>query len=156
MQKHECCHWALASLLSCWTILHTAYCFLASNMASNMGATTWNCCDQVLNTHVKTSHKEFSEQWVVYRKSKHSWPCLLSISRQLSEENANLQEHVEKETEEKKRLSRTNEELLWKLQTVEPMSPVKLSPTSPTHIYRSSSGPPTPAKVSTVPRWQAT
>ncbi|XP_060090716.1 microtubule-associated tumor suppressor candidate 2 isoform X2 [Heteronotia binoei] len=74
------------------------------------------------------------------------------VTRQLSEENANLQEHVEKETEEKKRLSRTNEELLWKLQTAEPQSPVKLSPTSPTRIYRSSSGPPTPAKVSTVLR----
>ncbi|XP_060129794.1 microtubule-associated tumor suppressor candidate 2 isoform X2 [Zootoca vivipara] len=74
------------------------------------------------------------------------------VTRQLSEENANLQEYVEKESKEKKRLSRTNEELLWKLQTSDPMSPVKLSPTSPTHIYRSSSGPPTPAKVSTVPR----
>uniref|UniRef100_A0A8B9PMR2 Microtubule associated scaffold protein 2 n=1 Tax=Apteryx owenii TaxID=8824 RepID=A0A8B9PMR2_APTOW len=74
------------------------------------------------------------------------------VTRQLSEENANLQEYVEKETEEKKRLSRTNEELLWKLQTGEAMSPVKLSPTSPTPIYRCSSGPPTPAKVSTVPR----
>ncbi|KAF7251002.1 hypothetical protein EYD10_03503 [Varanus komodoensis] len=74
------------------------------------------------------------------------------VTRQLSEENANLQEYVEKESKEKKRLSRTNEELLWKLQTSEPMSPVKLSPTSPTHIYRSSSGPPTPAKVSIVPR----
>ncbi|XP_003219274.2 microtubule-associated tumor suppressor candidate 2 isoform X2 [Anolis carolinensis] len=74
------------------------------------------------------------------------------VTRQLSEENANLQEYVEKESKEKKRLSRTNEELLWKLQTSEPISPVKLSPTSPTHIYRSSSGPPTPAKVSMVPR----
>ncbi|EMP31157.1 Microtubule-associated tumor suppressor candidate 2 [Chelonia mydas] len=74
------------------------------------------------------------------------------VTRQLSEENANLQDYVEKETKEKKRLSRTNEELLWKLQTAEPMSPVKLSPTSPTPIYRCSSGPPTPAKVSTVPR----
>ncbi|XP_062423147.1 microtubule-associated tumor suppressor candidate 2 [Rhea pennata] len=74
------------------------------------------------------------------------------VTRQLSEENANLQEYVEKETEEKKRLSRTNEELLWKLQTGEAISPVKLSPTSPTPVYRCSSGPPTPAKVSTVPR----
>ncbi|KYO27404.1 microtubule-associated tumor suppressor candidate 2-like isoform C [Alligator mississippiensis] len=74
------------------------------------------------------------------------------VTRQLSEENANLQEHVEKETEEKKRLSRTNEELLWKLQAGDAMSPVKLSPTSPTPIYRCSSGPPTPAKVSTMPR----
>uniref|UniRef100_A0A673K7P6 Microtubule associated scaffold protein 2 n=1 Tax=Sinocyclocheilus rhinocerous TaxID=307959 RepID=A0A673K7P6_9TELE len=41
----------------------------------------------------------------------------LTVSRQLSEENANLQEYVEKETNEKKRLSRNNEELLWLLQT---------------------------------------
>ncbi|XP_016064938.1 PREDICTED: microtubule-associated tumor suppressor candidate 2 isoform X1 [Miniopterus natalensis] len=73
------------------------------------------------------------------------------VTRQLSEENANLQEYVEKETQEKKRLSRTNEELLWKLQTGDPTSPIKLSPTSP--VYRgSSSGPSSPAKVSTTPR----
>uniref|UniRef100_A0A673APX6 Microtubule associated scaffold protein 2 n=1 Tax=Sphaeramia orbicularis TaxID=375764 RepID=A0A673APX6_9TELE len=41
----------------------------------------------------------------------------LAVSRQLSEENANLQESVEKESTEKKRLSRNNEELLWRLQT---------------------------------------
>uniref|UniRef100_A0A665XDC1 Microtubule associated scaffold protein 2 n=1 Tax=Echeneis naucrates TaxID=173247 RepID=A0A665XDC1_ECHNA len=41
----------------------------------------------------------------------------LVLSRQLSEENANLQESVEKESTEKKRLSRNNEELLWRLQT---------------------------------------
>ncbi|EHB00451.1 Microtubule plus-end tracking protein TIP150 [Heterocephalus glaber] len=73
------------------------------------------------------------------------------VTRQLSEENANLQEYVEKETQEKKRLSRTNEELLWKLQTGDPTSPIKLSPTSP--VYRgSSSGPSSPARVSTMPR----
>ncbi|XP_066225375.1 microtubule-associated tumor suppressor candidate 2 isoform X2 [Saccopteryx leptura] len=73
------------------------------------------------------------------------------VTRQLSEENANLQEYVEKETQEKKRLSRTNEELLWKLQTGDPTSPVKLSPTSP--VYRgSSSGPSSPAKVNTMTR----
>ncbi|KAI6056070.1 microtubule-associated tumor suppressor candidate 2 isoform X1 [Marmota monax] len=73
------------------------------------------------------------------------------VTRQLSEENANLQEYVEKETQEKKRLSRTNEELLWKLQTGDPTSPIKLSPTSP--VYRgSSSGPSSPARVSTTPR----
>ncbi|XP_054433092.1 microtubule-associated tumor suppressor candidate 2 [Pteronotus mesoamericanus] len=73
------------------------------------------------------------------------------VTRQLSEENANLQEYVEKETQEKKRLSRTNEELLWKLQTGDPTSPVKLSPTSP--VYRSSSsGPSSPARVSTTLR----
>ncbi|TEA24116.1 hypothetical protein DBR06_SOUSAS2610063, partial [Sousa chinensis] len=73
------------------------------------------------------------------------------VTRQLSEENANLQEYVEKETQEKKRLSRTNEELLWKLQTGDPTSPIKLSPTSP--VYRgSSSGPSSPARVSMTPR----
>lgn len=43
--------------------------------------------------------------------------------RQLSEENANLQEYVEKESNEKKRLSRNNEELLWLLQTSPHLSP---------------------------------
>ncbi|XP_036687591.1 microtubule-associated tumor suppressor candidate 2 isoform X1 [Balaenoptera musculus] len=73
------------------------------------------------------------------------------VTRQLSEENANLQEYVEKETQEKKRLSRTNEELLWKLQTGDPTSPIKLSPTSPVH-RGSSSGPSSPARVSMTPR----
>ncbi|CAJ0949508.1 unnamed protein product, partial [Ranitomeya imitator] len=44
--------------------------------------------------------------------------------RQLSVENANLQESVEKESKEKKRLSRTNEELVWKLQSADSMSPI--------------------------------
>ncbi|XP_066507475.1 microtubule-associated tumor suppressor candidate 2 isoform X2 [Hoplias malabaricus] len=47
----------------------------------------------------------------------------LALSRQLSEENANLQEYVEKESSEKKRLSRNNEELLWRLQTSPHLSP---------------------------------
>uniref|UniRef100_A0A8C1GDY6 Microtubule associated scaffold protein 2 n=1 Tax=Cyprinus carpio TaxID=7962 RepID=A0A8C1GDY6_CYPCA len=45
------------------------------------------------------------------------------LTVQLSEENANLQEYVEKETNEKKRLSRNNEELLWLLQTSPHLSP---------------------------------
>ncbi|XP_029458478.1 microtubule-associated tumor suppressor candidate 2-like isoform X2 [Rhinatrema bivittatum] len=73
-----------------------------------------------------------------------------AVTRQLSEDNANLQESVEKESEEKKRLSRTNEELLWKLQTAEPMSPVRLSPSSP--LYRSASGSLSPSKVNTASR----
>uniref|UniRef100_A0A3P9JIF0 Microtubule associated scaffold protein 2 n=1 Tax=Oryzias latipes TaxID=8090 RepID=A0A3P9JIF0_ORYLA len=48
----------------------------------------------------------------------------LAMSRQLSEENANLQESVEKESTEKKRLSQNNEELLWLLQTSPLMSPL--------------------------------
>uniref|UniRef100_A0A3Q3J278 Microtubule associated scaffold protein 2 n=1 Tax=Monopterus albus TaxID=43700 RepID=A0A3Q3J278_MONAL len=59
----------------------------------------------------------------------------LALSRQLSEENANLQESVEKESTEKKRLSRNNEELLWRLQTSPLMSPAS----SPLHRSFSSS-----------------
>ncbi|XP_047451014.1 microtubule-associated tumor suppressor candidate 2 isoform X2 [Mugil cephalus] len=67
----------------------------------------------------------------------------LAVSRQLSEENANLQVHVEKESNEKKRLSRTNEELLWRLQTGE-LSP-HMSPSS-SPIHRPCSGPGSPAR----------
>ncbi|XP_013868206.1 microtubule-associated tumor suppressor candidate 2 [Austrofundulus limnaeus] len=67
----------------------------------------------------------------------------LVVSRQLTEENANLQVHVEKESKEKKRLSRTNEELLWRLQTGE-LSP-NMSPTS-SPIHRAPSGPASPAR----------
>ncbi|XP_071409343.1 microtubule-associated tumor suppressor candidate 2 isoform X2 [Pithys albifrons albifrons] len=74
------------------------------------------------------------------------------ITRQLSEENANLQEYVEKEVEEKKKLSRTNEELLWKLQEGDAVSPVKLPPTSSTSFYHCSSENSSPAKVRTLRR----
>ncbi|XP_044210864.1 microtubule-associated tumor suppressor candidate 2 isoform X2 [Thunnus albacares] len=67
----------------------------------------------------------------------------LAVSRQLSEENANLQVNVEKESNEKKRLSRTNEELLWRLQTGE-LSP-RMSPSS-SPIHRPPSGPGSPAR----------
>ncbi|XP_031647318.1 microtubule-associated tumor suppressor candidate 2 [Oncorhynchus kisutch] len=80
----------------------------------------------------------------------------LAMSRQLSEENANLQESMEKESNEKKRLSRNNEELLWRLQSPH-MSPTgspihRGSPilhssntSSPGH-HRSSAGPGSPAR----------
>ncbi|XP_069495594.1 microtubule-associated tumor suppressor candidate 2 [Ambystoma mexicanum] len=74
----------------------------------------------------------------------------VAVTRHLSEENANLHESVEKESEEKKRLSRTNEELIWKLQTGEPMSPVRLSPSST--LYPSVSGALSPSKVQAAPR----
>ncbi|KAM7374386.1 hypothetical protein PAMP_007044 [Pampus punctatissimus] len=63
----------------------------------------------------------------------------LVLSRQLSEENANLQESVEKESTEKKRLSRNNEELLWRLQTSPLMSP------SSSPLHRSFSTSPAPS-----------
>ncbi|XP_054883765.1 microtubule-associated tumor suppressor candidate 2 isoform X2 [Poeciliopsis prolifica] len=67
----------------------------------------------------------------------------LAVSRQLSEENANLQVHVELESKEKKRLSRTNEELLWRLQTGE-LSPHMTPSSSP--IHHPASGPGSPAR----------
>ncbi|KAM8897492.1 uncharacterized protein mtus2a isoform 1-T2 [Spinachia spinachia] len=63
----------------------------------------------------------------------------LVMSRQLSEENANLHDSVEKESTEKKRLSRNNDELLWRLQTSPLMSPAS----SPLH--RSFSTSPVPS-----------
>ncbi|KAL4647734.1 microtubule-associated tumor suppressor candidate 2-like [Arapaima gigas] len=74
----------------------------------------------------------------------------LAMSRQLSEENANLQVYVEKESNEKKRLSRTNEELLWRLQTGE-LSPRMLSPSS-SPVHRASPGPGSPARFQPFPR----
>uniref|UniRef100_A0A3Q3VLE9 Microtubule associated scaffold protein 2 n=1 Tax=Mola mola TaxID=94237 RepID=A0A3Q3VLE9_MOLML len=68
----------------------------------------------------------------------------LTLSRQLSEENANLHESVEKESTEKKRLSRNNEELLWRLQTSPLMSPTS----SPLHRPFSTS--PVPSSVLNV------
>lgn len=69
--------------------------------------------------------------------------------RQLSEENANLQEYVEKESNEKKRLSRTNEELLWRLQTGE-LSP-RMSPNQ-SPLHRPSPGPGSPSQIPPFPR----
>ncbi|OCT96061.1 hypothetical protein XELAEV_18013743mg [Xenopus laevis] len=71
------------------------------------------------------------------------------VTRQLSVENANLHESVEKESKEKKRLSCTNEELVWKLQSTQSMSPIKL-PSSP--INRSVSGSLSPSKANMSPR----
>ncbi|XP_076137800.1 microtubule-associated tumor suppressor candidate 2 [Alosa pseudoharengus] len=73
----------------------------------------------------------------------------IAMSRQLSEENANLQEYVEKESNEKKRLSRNNEELLWRLQTGE-LSP-RMSP-SGSPIHRAASGSTSPSRVQNFPR----
>ncbi|KAM4545941.1 microtubule-associated tumor suppressor candidate 2 homolog isoform 2-T2 [Odontesthes bonariensis] len=71
----------------------------------------------------------------------------LVLSRQLSEENANLQGSVEKESTEKKRLSRNNDELLWRLQTSPLMSPAS----SPLHRSFSSSPVPSSSLFSSSP-----
>ncbi|XP_072433386.1 microtubule-associated tumor suppressor candidate 2-like isoform X2 [Chiloscyllium punctatum] len=74
----------------------------------------------------------------------------VALTRQLSEENATLHEYVEKESKEMKRLSRTNEELVWRLQTGEPVSPVKISASSSN--FQSSQGTLFPSAVSANPR----
>uniref|UniRef100_A0A3Q4GAI4 Microtubule associated scaffold protein 2 n=1 Tax=Neolamprologus brichardi TaxID=32507 RepID=A0A3Q4GAI4_NEOBR len=71
----------------------------------------------------------------------------LALSRQLSEENANLHESVEKESTEKKRLSRNNEELLWRLQT----SPLVSPASSPLHRSFSTSPLPSSPLFSSSP-----
>ncbi|XP_076833357.1 microtubule-associated tumor suppressor candidate 2 isoform X2 [Brachyhypopomus gauderio] len=72
----------------------------------------------------------------------------LAMSRQLTEANANLQEYVEKESNEKKRLSRTNEELLWRLQTGE-LSPHMSPNQSPLH--RPLEDPASPTRLQPCP-----
>uniref|UniRef100_A0A8C2WBS4 Microtubule associated tumor suppressor 1 n=1 Tax=Cyclopterus lumpus TaxID=8103 RepID=A0A8C2WBS4_CYCLU len=54
-----------------------------------------------------------------------------ALSRQLSTEQAVLQESLQKESKVNKRLSMENEELMWKLHNGDLSSPRKVSPTSP-------------------------
>uniref|UniRef100_A0A3Q3WD37 Microtubule associated tumor suppressor 1b n=1 Tax=Mola mola TaxID=94237 RepID=A0A3Q3WD37_MOLML len=60
-----------------------------------------------------------------------------ALSRQLSTEQAVLQESLQKESKENKRLSMENEELLWKLYNGDLNSPRRISPTSasPSHSF---------------------
>ncbi|XP_037396330.1 microtubule-associated tumor suppressor 1 homolog A isoform X6 [Pygocentrus nattereri] len=60
-----------------------------------------------------------------------------ALSRQLSTEQAVLQESLQKETKVNKRLSMENEELLWKLQNGDLSSPRKTSPSSPSITLQS-------------------
>ncbi|XP_029442925.1 microtubule-associated tumor suppressor 1 isoform X2 [Rhinatrema bivittatum] len=63
----------------------------------------------------------------------------MALSRQLSTEQAVLQESLQKESKVNKRLSMENEELLWKLHNGDLCSPKKLSPTSPLPFQSSRS-----------------
>ncbi|XP_072108738.1 microtubule-associated tumor suppressor 1 homolog isoform X1 [Mobula birostris] len=54
----------------------------------------------------------------------------IAVSRQLSTEQVVLQESLQKESKVNKRLSMENEELLWKLQNGDVLSPKRLSPSS--------------------------
>nr|XP_016849531.1 PREDICTED: microtubule-associated tumor suppressor 1 isoform X4 [Anolis carolinensis] len=63
----------------------------------------------------------------------------VELSRQLSSEQAVLQESLEKESKANKRLSMEKEELLWKLHNGDLCSPKKLSPSTPPPPFQSSS-----------------
>ncbi|XP_074484527.1 uncharacterized protein LOC141763721 isoform X2 [Sebastes fasciatus] len=72
-----------------------------------------------------------------------------AISRQLSSEQAKLQQTLQKESKVNKRLSMENEELLWKLHNGDLLaSPRRLSPTSPFGSPRNSASFPTAAPLS--------
>uniref|UniRef100_A0A3P9ILV6 Microtubule associated tumor suppressor 1b n=1 Tax=Oryzias latipes TaxID=8090 RepID=A0A3P9ILV6_ORYLA len=78
------------------------------------------------------------------RMDKHA-----ALSRQLSTEQALLQQTLQKESKVNKRLSMENEELLWKLHNGDLLaSPRRLSPTSPYGSPRNSASFPTAAPLS--------
>ncbi|MEQ2162940.1 Microtubule-associated tumor suppressor 1 A, partial [Goodea atripinnis] len=73
----------------------------------------------------------------------------VSPCRQLSTEQAILQQTLQKESKVNKRLSMENEELLWKLHNGDLLgSPRRLSPTSPYSSPRNSASFPTAAPLS--------
>lgn len=78
------------------------------------------------------------------RMDKHA-----ALSKQLSSEQAILQQTLQKESKVNKRLSMENEELLWKLHNGDLLaSPRRLSPTSPFNSPRNSAAFPTAAPLS--------
>ncbi|XP_034395106.1 microtubule-associated tumor suppressor 1 homolog A-like isoform X2 [Cyclopterus lumpus] len=100
--------------------------------------------DKLLETNVKleeclTKVQQENEDYKA-RMDKHA-----ALSKQLSSEQAKLQQTLQKESKVNKRLSMENEELLWKLHNGDVLSsPRRLSPTSP----RNSTSFPTTAPVS--------
>ncbi|XP_077670688.1 microtubule-associated tumor suppressor 1 isoform X3 [Eretmochelys imbricata] len=80
------------------------------------------------NTVLMDKMKKFQQEneELKARMDKH-----MQLSRQLSTEQAVLQESLEKESKVNKRLSMENEELLWKLHNGDLCSPKKVSPSSP-------------------------
>uniref|UniRef100_A0A8C1T022 Microtubule associated tumor suppressor 1b n=2 Tax=Cyprinus carpio TaxID=7962 RepID=A0A8C1T022_CYPCA len=74
------------------------------------------------------------------RMDKHA-----ALSKQLSTEQAMLQQTLQKESKVNKRLSMENEELLWKLHNGDLCSPRRLSPSPPFHSPQNS------ASFSTTP-----
>ncbi|XP_068798866.1 microtubule-associated tumor suppressor 1 [Struthio camelus] len=86
------------------------------------------------NTVLMDKLKKFQQEneELKARMDKH-----MELSRQLSTEQAVLQESLEKESKVNKRLSMENEELLWKLHNGDLCSPRKLSPSSPSVPHQS-------------------
>ncbi|XP_055018564.1 microtubule-associated tumor suppressor 1 homolog A [Boleophthalmus pectinirostris] len=74
-----------------------------------------------------------------------------ALSRQLSTEQALLQESLQKESEVNKRLSMDNEELMWKLHNGDLISPRKTSPHARSPSPNSACTPPAPPLFSSPP-----
>ncbi|XP_058496077.1 microtubule-associated tumor suppressor 1-like isoform X2 [Solea solea] len=104
--------------------------------------------DKLVETNVKleeclTKVQQENEDYKA-RMDKHA-----ALSRQLSSEQAKLQQTLQKESKVNKRLSMENEELLWKLHNGDLLaSPRRLSPTSPFNSPRNSASFPTAAPLS--------
>ncbi|KAL1023827.1 hypothetical protein UPYG_G00046850 [Umbra pygmaea] len=93
--------------------------------------------DKLVETNVKLEERlnkvlQENEDYRA-RMDKHT-----ALSRQLSSEQALLQQTLQKESKVNKRLSMENEELLWKLHNGDLASPRRLSPSSPFHSPRNS------------------
>ncbi|KAL6467289.1 hypothetical protein MHYP_G00250930 [Metynnis hypsauchen] len=93
--------------------------------------------DKLMESNVKLEEclKKLQQENEDYkaRMDKHA-----ALSRQLSTEQAMLQQTLQMESKVNKRLSMENEELLWKLHNGDLSSPRRLSPTSPFHSPRNS------------------
>uniref|UniRef100_A0A4W6CYX7 Microtubule associated tumor suppressor 1b n=1 Tax=Lates calcarifer TaxID=8187 RepID=A0A4W6CYX7_LATCA len=104
--------------------------------------------DKLVETNVKLEEclKKVQQENEDYkaRMDKHA-----ALSKQLSNEQAILQQTLQKESKVNKRLSMENEELLWKLHNGDLLaSPRRLSPTSPLNSPRNSASFPTTAPLS--------
>ncbi|KAK2815551.1 hypothetical protein Q5P01_026018 [Channa striata] len=104
--------------------------------------------DKLVETNVKLEEclKKVQQENEDYkaRMDKHA-----ALSKQLSNEQAILQQTLQKESKVNKRLSMENEELLWKLHNGDLLaSPRRLSPTSPFSSPRNSASFPTAAPLS--------
>ncbi|XP_027138555.1 microtubule-associated tumor suppressor 1 homolog isoform X4 [Larimichthys crocea] len=104
--------------------------------------------DKLVETNVKLEEclnkvQQENEDYKA-RMDKHA-----ALSKQLSNEQAILQQTLQKESKVNKRLSMENEELLWKLHNGDLLaSPRRLSPTSPYSSPRNSASFPTSAPLS--------